>query len=131
MRAELWRLHQSGNQREDKILRGLAPNGAIRGRTAQSLAHAPKQGRCGEQGLPRPKGVAEEDRRQPAAFGRSAKQDPGALRGRDRLNEIGLPKGGASPRKPRKSKSDGSRGRSPHLFLITASSHLKCSQGAS
>ena len=55
-------------EREDEILRRDAPDGALRRRTPQSLAHAAKQSRRGEQGLPRAKGLPRETRQ-----GRQAK----------------------------------------------------------
>src|SRR5262249_7610748 len=58
----------------------VAPDGAVRRRTPQSVAHAAEQGRGGEQGLPRAEGAAGEARQGRIAARRSPGEDAGDVR---------------------------------------------------
>ena len=80
LRPELRLLHQGRDQRQDEVLRREPADGAVRRGTPQSLAHAAKQSRRGEQGLPGAESVARETGQRRTATRRRAGKNPRTIR---------------------------------------------------
>ncbi len=78
---------------QDEVFRREPADGALRRGTPQSLAHAAKQSRRGEQGLPRAKSVARETRQRRIATRRCAGENKRTIRRRTCKVKLAQPRG--------------------------------------